>query len=143
MRASDGTFLLFTIGQTLDPASESKAALDKSITGSMIFRTELHYASQIEGPWTSLGCVINGSNPSPYALPNGTIVVAYKGLPNGLRIATAPNWRSQFTTIVTPGASTSCCGDKSGAKSCCGELLLQPQPYGHPYIEDFFIWYDA
>jgi hypothetical protein len=138
VRATDGTLLLFTIGQTLGPETGS----GRGSSSSVVFQTELHFASQIEGPWQSLGCVINGSNPSPYALAGGTIAVAYKGHPNGLRIATAPHWRGPYTTLSAPGGSNSCCGHKSGTASCCGEILLQPQPYGHPYIEDYFIWFD-
>eukprot|EP01051_Picozoa_sp_SAG22_P021188 SAG22_NODE_4576_length_1228_cov_1.532329_2_plen_103_part_01 len=65
-----------------------------------------------------------------------------KGLPNGLRIATAPHWRGPYTTLSLPGASTACCGNKAGHAGCCGEILLSPQPYGQPYIEDFFLWFD-
>ena len=135
VRHPDGTFLLFTIGQTLNSASEAAS-------GGAVFRTELHYASSIVGPWQSLGCIINGSNPAPHVMPNGTVVVAYKGLPNGLRIATASHWRGPYTTLLKPGSSTACCGDKSGHESCCGEILLSPRSYGHPYVEDFFIWFD-
>ena len=140
VRASDGTFLLFSIGQTAAGAGDAQAAT--ASTGA-VFRTELHWSSSIAGPWQSMGCVINGSNPSPHALPNGTIVVAYKGLPNGLRIASAPHWRGPYTTLSKPGSVTTCCGDKSGAAHCCGEILLSPTPYGHPFLEDFFLWFDA
>ena len=139
VRAPDGTFLLFTIGQTL--ASESQSA-GASASGGAVFRTELHYAADITGPWQSLGCVINGSNPSPHVMANGTIVVAYKSKPNGLRIATASHWRGPYTTLTQPGAKNSCCGAASSPASCCGEILLSPMPYGHPYIEDFFLWFD-
>ena len=76
VRAHDGTYLLYTIGPK-------------------VFNTELHYSASIEGPWHSVGVVINGSNPSPYVMPNGTIVVAYKGIPNGLRSPTT-------TTLTLP-----------------------------------------
>eukprot|EP01051_Picozoa_sp_SAG22_P021187 SAG22_NODE_4576_length_1228_cov_1.532329_1_plen_146_part_00 len=79
VRAADGTFLLFSIGQTLgaETGQGSGSAAEATVTGG-VFRTELHFADKIEGPWQSLGCVINGSNPSPYVLANGSIVVAYK-----------------------------------------------------------------
>lgn len=134
VRHPDGTFLLFTIGQTLSTAELAPRG--------KVFRTELHYASNIVGPWRSLGCIINGSNPSPHVMSNGTVVVAYKGEPNGLRIAMASHWRGPYTTLSKPGSSTACCGQKSGAASCCGDILLSPLPYGGPYIEDFFIWFD-
>lgn len=51
VKAPDGIFLLFTIGQTLCAEASVGA----------VFQTELHHASWIEGPWLSLGCVINGS----------------------------------------------------------------------------------
>lgn len=88
-----------------------------------MFRTELYHATSIEGPWTHHGVIVNGSNPSPHVLPNGTVVVAFKGIPNGLRIATAAHWRGPYE-VLSPGGN---------------EILLSPKPVD---IEDFFIWYD-
>ena len=59
----DGTFLLFTIGQTLSNTKQLAA-------GGAVFRTELHHASNIVGPWQSLGCIINGSRFGSKFCPN-------------------------------------------------------------------------
>ena len=115
-RAPDGTFLLFSIGQSASQGSGG------------VFRTELHYSMSLEGPWTNLGEIVNGSNPSAHVLSNGTVVVAFKGKPNGLRIAVADHWRGPYRVL-------------SNAKG--SEILLQPQPYGQPYIEDFDLWFNT
>ena len=124
----DGTFLLFSIGPK-------------------VFNTQLFSARSLEGPWTSHGIIINGSNPSPYIMANGTVVVAFKAIPNGLRVATALHWRGPYSVLSRPGVPQTCCTKQTARNAhdvmaCCAEVLLSPRPLGHPYVEDHFLWFD-
>lgn len=60
-------------------------------------------------------------------MANGTIAVAYKGIPNGLRIATAANWRGPYTPLQS----------STGSK-----ILLAASDVGCA-IEDFNLWFDT
>ena len=124
-------------------AEETAAAAGTSNALVAVYFEPSCTSQSLEGPWHSAGCIINGSNPSPFVFPNGTVVVAFKAIPNGLRIATAPTWRGPYTVLSRDTRLQSCCHAHSGSSTCCGELLLSPQPYGKPYIEDFFLWFDG
>ena len=60
----------------------------------------VYMCAKVQGPWTGHGIVINGSNPSPYVMDNGTVVVAFKAIPNGLRVAIAPHWSGPYTVLA-------------------------------------------
>ena len=85
----------------------------------------MHHSSSVAA-WVNLGVVINGSNLPPYVFPNGTVVVAFKNIPNGLRIVTAPTWRGPYTTRTRNNS----------------EIILDGKPKGLS-IEDFNLWFDA
>eukprot|EP01052_Picozoa_sp_SAG31_P033935 SAG31_NODE_3898_length_3772_cov_2.045467_2_plen_426_part_00 len=129
MRAVDGTFLLWSMGTS--NASLERVCKDGSPVGPMspnplghgVFRSRLHSASSVYGPWTevrkcandSLQCDLIGPavNPNPVAqtMPNGTIIVLGAGTGvfgesfdntfGDFGIATAPHWRGPYT--IRPG----------------------------------------
>ena len=75
-------------------------------------------ATSVDGPWTQLlpdgspfwsgpgggNDSLALSNPSAFALPNGTIVLAYsRADPNGgTGISTAPHWKGPYTRLFLP-----------------------------------------
>jgi hypothetical protein len=120
VQAKDGTFLLYSIGQT---KNGTHSVQDSS---SAVFQIELHVASNINGPWRNLGVVINGSNPSPFVKKDGSIVVAFKGIPNGMRMATATHWSGPYRRLRINGS----------------EILLNASSAGLKGIEDYDIWFD-
>lgn len=77
----------------------------------------LYTSQSLEGPWTKFGVVLgpdfegtwdeDTSNPSPWVLANGTILLMYRGCIVGgggchseyMGIASAPDWRGPYTRI--------------------------------------------
>lgn len=127
VRAPDGTFLLFSISalnatrpctcpQPVPPGFCPRPKLDPWIE-----LTQLHYASSADGPWTLLGRVLFGSNPSPFVVPDtGEVFIAFKP---GMQIARASQWRGPYKVLtrrVFPAAGAS-----------------------FPAIEDPYLWYDT
>ena len=125
MRATDGTFLLWSMGTT--NASRERVCKNGSPIGPTppdplghgVFRSRLHAATSVYGPWTevrkcasqSIQCDLLHAavNPNPVAqtTPNGTIIVmgagtgvAGESIDNSFGdfgIATAPHWRGPYT----------------------------------------------
>ena len=73
----------------------------------------LAYSESPYGPWTQLlpdgapffsdgNTSLALSNPAPWALPNGTIVLAYSRAP-GTGISVAPSWKGPYTRLFTEG----------------------------------------
>ena len=128
VRHTDGTYLLFSIGK--ENATEP-CACQRPVPAGFCPRPksypwadsiQLHYAKSLDGPWTSLGTVIRGSNPSPFVLNStGEVFVAFK---SGMQIARAEHWRGPYK-IITP---------RGGA--------LPASSSHFPIIEDAFLWHD-
>jgi len=154
MRATDGTFLLWAMGTS--NASLERTCKDGSPVGPMrpdplghgVFRSRLHSATSVYGPWTEVRKCANFSvecdiipaavNPNPVAqtTANGTIIVMGSG--SGIAgqsfdntfgdfgIATAPHWRGPYTTRpgfvlfppMRPPAGTRC--------DCCQKKPVDP-----------------
>ena len=96
IRHPDGTYLIYTIG--MDPEGKVKtcAAGDedsgyvptaRGATAHGAEVIELHYSSSPYGPWTELivpGApnqgrnLFGGTNPTPWVLPNGTVIGAWR-----------------------------------------------------------------
>lgn len=97
-------------------------------------------SKSLYGPWTKLkhdgeafftdGALL--SNPSGFALQNGTIVLAYSRAP-ALGVAIAPSWHGNYTRLFTMAAD--------GSKNYS---LVNPSggPFGVRGGEDPFIWLD-
>ena len=128
VRHTDGTFLLFSIGKQ----NATKACTcQRPVPAGFCPRPkiypwadliQLHYAKSLDGPWTSLGTVIIGSNPSPFVLNStGEVFVAFKG---GMQIARAEHWRGPYKVITPLGG------------------VLPPSGRNFPIIEDAFLWHD-
>ena len=94
IRHPDGTYLLFTIG--MDP--EGKVATCNAAGGALADAAhgaeliELHYSASPYGPWTELlvpGAPYNGrnlfsgTNPTPWILPNGSVIGGWGGRAGG------------------------------------------------------------
>ena len=91
-------------------------------------------SSSVDGPWTQL--LPDGapfwqgdgggfeslalSNPSAYALENGTIVLAYSRAP-GTGISTAPHWKGPYTRLWIPSNSSHAKGGMNFSLAGCGE----------------------
>ena len=116
----DGTILLYTIG--MDPegkvANCTRGGTPPAAGGHGAELVELHYATDPAGPWTQLiipGAsyggrnIFNGTNPSPWVMPNGTVVVASHGSSVVVSTTGANDWRGPYEaprTIFTPPGST-------------------------------------
>lgn len=111
-RYVDGTFLLYSIGmnpegrvanctkeqQQHHHQQQQGVALGPLQHGAELI--QVHTSSTPYGPWTPVqpGAfnLFNGTNPSPWVLPNGTVVVASHDN-GGLSISTAPHWSGPYT----------------------------------------------
>ena len=77
----------------------------------------------LTGPWTPHGLILNGSsrvpnasvpwdydttNPAPYVLANGSVLLVYRGCEDGCKgkemigVAMAMDWRGPYTRVATP-----------------------------------------
>jgi hypothetical protein len=130
VRAPDGTWLMYTIGVQL-PASqlfncsgpdEEVAAASPPPPGRNPENREsnitLFTSKSLEGPWTRYGTVLgpdyqgtwdeDTSNPSPWVLANGTVLLMYRGCIvfqpgcNGeyMGVASAPSWKGPYTRLL-------------------------------------------
>jgi hypothetical protein len=145
VQAPDGTWLMYTIGVPL-PKSQLYNCSGKQQQQPLPNRDSrpgtrrpgrnpsnresnitLYTASSLDGPWVSHGVVLGAdsyaswdedtSNPAPWVLPNGTLLLVYRGCvviacPPGsicgcdrehLGIASAPHWRGAYTRLSTDG----------------------------------------
>ena len=134
VRHTDGTFLMFTIskGNATDPCLCSEKPVPPGFCprprwDPWVESTQLHYAGSLDGPWTLLGRVISGSNPSPAVVAStGEVYVAFKP---GFQIARAAHWRGPYKTI-------------SPLKPFEGHGLLPAGGPTFPLLEDAFLWHD-
>jgi len=119
VRHTDGTWLLYALGMTPQGPIANCSAVPPRHGGPPPLQhgfelVELWYADSLYGPWTLLsnntdfgypGNIFNGTNPSPWVLPDGSVVVAsHGGDPvngGGLQISRAPNWGGPYTPAVT------------------------------------------
>ena len=107
VRASDGTYLLFHIGGT-----------------------QLASARTLDGPWTPVAGLPSCNNPSPVALPNGTLFVVCHGGPHpnhwgiSVELMYADSWRGPWSTFRG-----------NAADGYDGGTAL----FSHP-VEDPFLW---
>lgn len=130
VRAPDGTWLMYTIGTPLAPASlfncsnESTSPAPRDAANSpgrtpknLESNVTLFTSASMGGPWTRFGIVLgpndegtwdeDTSNPSPWMLPNGTVLLMYRGCvvygggctKECIGIASAPHWRGPYTRL--------------------------------------------
>ena len=107
---TDGTILLYSIG--MDPEGKPKSCKGAAAAppaapqahGAELI--ELHYATSPGGPWTQLlvpGAsfggrnLFDGTNPAPWVLPNGTVVVASHGADVVASTTGAADWRGPYS----------------------------------------------
>ena len=99
-----GEYLLFSIGMSPEGppakcAATSSQPPPRSNDGHGAELIELHHSTNLNGPWIPLVSgemnLFNGTNPSPWVLPNGTIVVASHT--GGLDVAIAPSYEGPYT----------------------------------------------
>lgn len=125
-RAPDGTWLVYHIGcggvTPKNCSSEEGAAAEAGVEAQAdpcggIGSVSILYADAPSGPWTPLGYVLlNGSsapgawdqsvsNVAPHILPNGTVLLAYRGKDANKRellgVASAPHWRGPYTRALS------------------------------------------
>jgi len=136
VQAPDGTWLMYTIGVKLpgsdihNCSSSSGGAADAIAAppsptphtpgrnpGNRESNVTLYTSDSLEGPWTKFGVVLgpdykgtwdeDTSNPSPWVLANGTVLLMYRGCVVGgggcyaeyMGIASAPHWRGPYTRL--------------------------------------------
>lgn len=138
-RHTDGTFLLWTIGMSpqapesnCTPKGETEPAAYDSSPRPLTHGAELveqRYSKSIYGPWTSSLTpdeslnLFNGTNPSPFVLPNGTVVVASHNN-CGLTLSVAANWTGPYSNPV------------------CVVPYAQYPSVSNFTFEDPFLWFD-
>jgi len=118
-KATDGTYLLYTIGENYDKPVNCKVGEVRSegvmVGGGIIV---LAYSKSLDGPWqiNDPAMMIHGrngkwdemvTNPAPVIMPNGTVLLFYRGssTQNGKKIyeiglAAAPTWKGPYTRVV-------------------------------------------
>jgi hypothetical protein len=142
-RSPDGTFLLFSMGVT-------NSSLEQDCPGGepvhrreqVVWDVRLHSAQSPYGPWTAVKAGPNGSavlwsavnpTPSPWVLPNGTVVV----IGGGLWIA--DTWRGPYRKVPGPPIKarynmTRCSADPRAHRSAAA-------PASHCAAEDPFLFF--
>lgn len=134
-QAPDGTFLLMSIG--MNPESPvinctgSSNEMDRIIPSSRLTHgeelVEMHTSSSPYGPWTPVlvnnnNNLFNGTNPSPYVFPNGTIYVASHNS-GGLTISSASSYHGPYSNPIA---------------------VVPYSYFNDTYtFEDPFLWYDT
>ena len=114
-RHTDGTFLLWTIGMSPQAPESNCTPKHNKVQDEPLYHppplthgaelVEQRFSKSIYGPWTTTltpnGSVnlFNGTNPSPFVLPNGTIVVASHNN-CGLTLSSAANWTGPFSNPI-------------------------------------------
>lgn len=129
VRAPDGTWLMYTIGVEL-PAGELF-----NCTGTGVWQQprsaptpgrnplnresniSLYTSKALDGPWERYGVVLgpdyegtwdeDTTNPSPWVLPNGTVLLMYRGCVvrqpgchgEYMGVASAPRWQGPYTRL--------------------------------------------
>lgn len=129
VRAPDGTWLMYTIGVNVDASDlfnctsspKSREMLPPAAPGrtpkNLESNVTLYTATSLGGPWTRFGIVLgpdnegkwdeDTSNPSPWVLKNGTVLLMYRGcvVAGGgcdkeyIGIASAPSWKGPYTRL--------------------------------------------
>ena len=100
----DGTFVLFSIGQSVDPSQWTECDCTKSPAcppnappnPDYAGVVDVHYSSTAYGPWTQLlvngsTVAMHGTNPAPAFLSNGTLVLGLNS--EGTKVAVVHDWR--------------------------------------------------
>jgi hypothetical protein len=141
-RHTDGTFLLWTIG--MSPQAPESNCTPKADGEGPAYTTTFrppplqHGAELVEqrwskspyGPWTPVTTadgslnLFNGTNPSPFVLPNGTVVVASHNN-CGLTLSSAANWTGPYSNPV------------------CVVPYAQYPAISNYTFEDPFLWMDS
>lgn len=139
-RHTDGTFLLWTIGMS-PQAPQSNCTPKGDGEGQKVYASPpplTHGAELVEqrwskspyGPWTSVTTdsgslnLFNGTNPSPFVLPNGTVVVASHNN-CGLTLSAAANWTGPYSDPI------------------CVVPYNQYPAISNYTFEDPFLWFDS
>jgi hypothetical protein len=128
VRAPDGTWLMYTIGVKLPPSELfncTEAGVAQQQQQQQPGRNPLNRESNIslytskalEGPWERFGVVLgpdyegtwdeDTTNPSPWVLANGTVLLMYRGCVvhqpgcagEYMGVASAPGWRGPYTRL--------------------------------------------
>ena len=141
IQAPDGKFLLMSIGMSPEGqvanCTPSSSSTDNTIPPTFdptnlqfthgAELVEMHTSSSPYGPWEPVivngnNNLFNGTNPSPYIFPNGTIYVASHNN-EGLTISNATSYLGPYTEGIT---------------------VITYADYGDNYtFEDPFLWYDT
>ena len=144
MRATDGTFLLWSMGTT-NASAESRCVNGTPVVPAphkAVMRVRLHSSKSVYGPWeevrkcasahSSCDIIPPAVNPNPVAqtTSNGTIIVMAGGDNTlgdfGIHVAT--HWRGPYLATnhilfsiqrPPPGTNCSCCQEKSPSSTCC------------------------
>jgi len=110
VRDISGLYLLYSIGMSPEGTvvnctpKNAKYTTDKSINTTSAHGAELievHTSTSLNGPWTPYSIngdinLFNGTNPAPFILTNGTVVVgSHSG--NGFDVGIAPTWKGPYT----------------------------------------------
>jgi hypothetical protein len=133
VRNPDGTFLLMSIGMSPESRVANCTPSSKDATRPPLTHgaelVEMHTSSSPYGPWTpvenpTIGGpnLFNGTNPSPWVFPNGTIVVASHNN-CGLTLSSASSYKGPYSAP---------------------ECVVRYSAYHTNYtFEDPFLWYDS
>ena len=125
LKAPDGTWLMYTIGVRLpkEKLFNCSAHLNNDgkpgrTPGNLESNVTLYTSPSLTGPWTSQGVVLgeddqgtwdeDTSNPSPWILPSGEVLLMYRGCIVGgggcyheyIGVASAPSWRGPYTRLL-------------------------------------------
>jgi hypothetical protein len=144
-RAPDGTFLLFSMGTTNGSLEQDcPGGEPRSRHEQVVWDVRLHAAPTPNGPWRAVGAGPNGSTvlwsavnptPSPWVLPNGTVVVIGGGL------WVAAHWRGPYRKVrgapIKAGFNESACSADPRAHRDAAS------PKAHCASEDPFLMFDA
>ena len=110
VKAPDGTYLLYSIGNGSARPQNCTASTDEAQLGDPDAAgiISLSYSESINGPWNTLpDPILKGregswdsfvTNPSAYIFDNGTVLLAYRGgwSPWHIGIAVAPTWKGPY-----------------------------------------------
>lgn len=101
----DGTFVLFAIGQTVDQRNWTECDCTQRVpcppgappNADLAGIIDAHFSASPYGPWASVRVngstvVMRGTNPAPFFLPNGTLVLGVNS--EGTHVAVVDDWRA-------------------------------------------------